>query len=103
MASPTLHRAVRTVRAIRAAVARPPYVASGHFYSPLTTDGDTGRAAAWAKEAGSQLAGIDLRETRQLALAAELSQYLNEPLLARGTRPPILSSGLRMRSYIAQC
>jgi predicted O-methyltransferase YrrM len=74
-----VHRAVRTVRAIRGGLAHPPYVAPGHFYSPLTTPADVHRAQGWAKEVQSPLAGVDLREEQQLALAAELSRFLKEP------------------------
>jgi predicted O-methyltransferase YrrM len=71
------HRAVRTIRAARAIALQPPYVAPGHFYSPLTTPGDVRRARAWA-DATNQLPGIDLRDEQQLALAAELSPFLKE-------------------------
>lgn len=74
-----VHRVVRTVRAIRVVLAHPPYVGPGHFYSPLTTPADVHRAQSWAKEAQSPLAGVDLREEQQLALAAELSRFLKEP------------------------
>ena len=51
-----LSHAVRTVRAIRAAILRPPYVTPGHSYSPLTSSEDTRRAQLWKPEAP----GVDL-------------------------------------------
>lgn len=81
MATSTIQRAVRTVRAIRVVLTRPPYVAPGHFYSPLTTPADVDRAQGWARKIQSPLAGIELREEQQIALATELSPFLKE-------RPP---------------
>ena len=80
MATSALHRAARTARAIRAVLARPPYVAPGHFYSPLTTPADARRATAWVGKAEPVLAGVELGEERQLGLAANLSQFLHEPM-----------------------
>jgi hypothetical protein len=57
-----LSRAARTVRAIRAAVSGPPYVAPGHFYSPLTSSKDIRRALSWEQDAP----GVDLNEDGQL-------------------------------------
>jgi predicted O-methyltransferase YrrM len=61
-------RAARTLRAIRADVRQPPYVAPGHFYSPGTTPGDVQRALSWVKE----VPGVDMREEAQVALARQL-------------------------------
>lgn len=68
-----INRAVRTARAVKTVVARPPYVAPGHFYSPLTSDADVSRALSWA-----EAPGIDIDEAAQLALAAELQPSMAE-------------------------
>lgn len=73
MSGPLIHRAVSTARAVRAVVARPPYVAPGHFYSPLTTRRDVDRALGW-----TGAPGVDLAEKEQLALAARLAPVLTE-------------------------
>jgi predicted O-methyltransferase YrrM len=70
-----IHRAVSTARAVGAVVARPPYAAPGHFYSPLTAEADRSRALSW-----TGAPGVDLAEERQLALAAQLRPLLAEPL-----------------------
>ena len=75
MGASLLSRAARTVRAIRAAVSRPPYVAPGHFYSPLTSGEDISRALSWEREAP----GVNLDEDAQLALAASLATTVGEP------------------------
>lgn len=74
MASAMLHRCVRTARAVRAVVTQPPYVAPGHFYSPLTSAQDVGRALRTV-----DAVGVDLSEQRQLSLAAELRPVLEQP------------------------
>ena len=63
------------VRAIRAAVSRPPYVAPGHFYSPLTSSEDISRALSWERDAP----GVNLNEDAQLVLAASLATTVGEP------------------------
>lgn len=68
-------RTRRTLRAVRAAAAAPPYVAPGHFYSPTTSAADIGRALAWERAAP----GVDLREEEQLALVAKLADVLASP------------------------
>jgi predicted O-methyltransferase YrrM len=73
--SPLLHRCIRTARAVRAVVAQPPYVAPGHFYSPLTSAGDVSRALRPA-----DAVGVDLSQQRQLELAAALRPVLEQPL-----------------------
>lgn len=70
-----LRRAVRTVRAVRSVVARPPYVVPGHFYSPLTSDADVARSLNWVADSV-----VDLSESGQLALAAAFRPILAEPL-----------------------
>lgn len=75
MCASRLSRAARTVRAIRAAVSRPPYAAPGHFYSPLTSSEDIRRALAWEWDAP----GVNLNEDGQLALAASLAPTVGEP------------------------
>lgn len=69
-----LSRAARTVRAIRAVISGPPYVAPGHFYSPLTSSEDVRRALSWERDAP----GVDLNEDGQLALAAGLAARVAE-------------------------
>jgi predicted O-methyltransferase YrrM len=71
--SSLIHRAVSTARTVRAVVARPPFVAPGHFYSPLTADADRSRALDW-----TDAPGVDMAEDRQLALAARLGAKLAE-------------------------
>jgi predicted O-methyltransferase YrrM len=71
LSGPLIHRAVSTARAVRAVVARPPYVVPGHFYSPLTTHRDVDRALGW-----TDAPGVDLAEDGQLALAARLAPVL---------------------------
>ena len=68
-------RGVRTARAVRAAVSRPPYVAPGHFYSPLTSDSDVARALTW-----SGAPGVEMAEAAQLQLAAKLASDMSQPL-----------------------
>ncbi len=70
-----LLRGVRTARAIRAAVSMPPYVMPGHFYSPLTSEGDVARALTW-----SGAPGVDMAEAAQLQLAAKLAPDMSRPL-----------------------
>lgn len=70
-----LSHAARTVRTIRAAVVRPPYVAPGHFYSPLTSSEDIRRAQSWKPEAP----GVDRNGDAQLALAHKLAGTVGEP------------------------
>lgn len=79
MAKPApLLRAVRTVRTMRAAVSRPPYVAPGHFYSPLTAPADVARASVWAENTPSTLPGVDIAADQQLILADKLVTFLKE-------------------------
>ena len=76
-----LRRAVSTARAVRSAVAAPPYVPAGHFYSPQTSGQDRARALCLAGGGVGGLGlGVDLHADRQLALAAELGPVLAEPL-----------------------
>ncbi len=70
-----LLRGARTARSIRSVIARPPYVAPGHYYSPLTSDADVARALTWVGAPG-----VDLAEPAQLQLAAKLSADLSQPL-----------------------
>jgi predicted O-methyltransferase YrrM len=70
-----LLRGVRTARAIRAVVSRPPFVAPGHFYSPMASDADIARALTW-----SGAPGVDLAETAQLQLAAKLAPDMQASL-----------------------
>ena len=74
MPSYPLRRAARTARSIRSVISQPPYVAPGHFYSPLTSSTDINRALSWAEEPT-----IDLSESHQVALASELRPILVKP------------------------
>jgi predicted O-methyltransferase YrrM len=74
MRDPMIRRTVRTARAIRAVVARPPYATPGHFYSPITTNGDISRSLRW-----DGAPGVDMREEEQLATASRLAPLLAEP------------------------
>ncbi len=69
-------RVSRTARTMRAAVMSPPYVAPGHFYSPLTSDADVVRALSWEQAAP----GVDLREDAQLALTGKLAEIIAQTL-----------------------
>ena len=71
MTGALLHRCIRTARAVRAVVAKPPYVAPGHFYSPLTSTSDVNRALRTA-----DAVGVDLSEPRQLSLVADVLPVL---------------------------
>jgi hypothetical protein len=75
MQAALIRRTVRTARAVRAVVAQPPFVPPGHFYSPLTSAADAGRGPGW-----HDAPGVDVREERQLALAARLQPLLGQPL-----------------------
>jgi len=66
---------VRTARAVKAVSTAPPYVAPGHFYSPLTTDSDVQRALTW-----DEVADVDLAEPGQLSLARKLRPVLEAPM-----------------------
>ncbi len=83
-----LRRAVSTARAVRSAVAAPPYAPPGHFYSPQTSGLDRARAL---RLAGGDVAGlglgVDLGAGRQLTLAAEMGPVLAEPLPGPRYRP----------------
>src|ERR1017187_878979 len=74
MPSALLRRAARTARAVRAVVAQPPYVAPGHFYSPLTSPSDVRRALK-----GGVTPMVLLAESSQLALAAKMRPVLEQP------------------------
>jgi predicted O-methyltransferase YrrM len=73
LTGPLIHRVVQTARAVRAVTVRPPYVAPGHYYSPLTTDADTRRAQQW-----DGAPGVDLAEDGQLKLAQRMQPILAE-------------------------
>jgi hypothetical protein len=85
-----LSRAARTARAIRAAVAQPPFVTPGHFYSPMTSGQDIRRALACESEAP----GVNLNAAAQLALARELG-----PAVAEGPPGPRWTGGSENRMF----
>lgn len=70
-----LRRAVRTTRAVAAAVRQPPYVVPGHYYSPATSPADRERAAAWRTRPP---VGIDLDESGQRRLMQQLGPLMDE-------------------------
>ncbi len=74
MAPRIVRRAYRTLRAVAAVVASPPYVRPGHFYSPLTSGDDIRRALAW-----QDAPGVELNESGQLALASSFRPVLEAP------------------------
>jgi predicted O-methyltransferase YrrM len=74
MQAALIRRTVRTARAVRAVVARPPFVPPGHFYSPLTSAADARRSRGW-----HDAPGVDVREDGQLALAGQLQPLLRQP------------------------
>lgn len=52
----------------------PPWVKPGHFYSPLSNHADVQRGLSWQQSSEyAELPGVDLRETDQLALVAQLN------------------------------
>jgi predicted O-methyltransferase YrrM len=63
-----LRRVYRSTQAFTDAMVRPPYVRSGHFYSPVNSPTDVERALSW----GDDLPGVDLRADEQVALFREL-------------------------------
>ncbi|MGB8257397.1 MAG: class I SAM-dependent methyltransferase [Pseudonocardiaceae bacterium] len=63
-----LQHIVRTVRAVRVGLLRPPWVSPGHYYSPISSAEDVDRALSWPAEAP----GIDLRADAQTMLMREL-------------------------------
>jgi len=70
----------RLVRAASATVRTPPWVAPGHFYSPLPAPADTERALRWREAAlaaagDDELPGVDLNADGQRALAKTLSGF----------------------------
>ncbi len=73
MPNAPLSRAARTIRSLLAVAGRPPYVAPGHFYSPLTSPADTDRAMSWTYSPA-----FELPANRQLALASELRLTMDE-------------------------
>lgn len=71
----------RLVRAASATVRTPPWVAPGHYYSPVPGPADTARALNWREQAlaapasADALPGIDLNADGQRALVKALSGY----------------------------
>jgi predicted O-methyltransferase YrrM len=63
-----LRRAYHGIQALTDALARPPFVRSGHFYSPVNGSADVERALAWDEDTP----GVDLRPEAQLELFGEL-------------------------------
>lgn len=63
----------RIVRATGATLRRPPWVAPGHYYSPIPSTADTARALRWRQD--DEVPGIELDADAQRELAKELSEY----------------------------
>lgn len=61
-------RGGRVARALIDAVVRPPWVRSGHFYSPLSSTEDIERALSWPVD----VPGVDLREDEQVEMFRKL-------------------------------
>lgn len=75
-----LGQAKRLVRAAAGVARRPPWVAPGHYYSPIPSDADTQRALRWREQslgagANGALDGIELNVDGQRELAKRLSGY----------------------------
>jgi predicted O-methyltransferase YrrM len=68
----SLHRARQSVNALSDAVVRPPFVRSGHFYSPVNGAADVERALNWSED----LPGVQLRAQEQVELFGELAPLL---------------------------
>ncbi len=69
---------VRGIWGAAAALRRPLWVPPGHYYSPIASRADVGRAVATlpgTADSRGTVAGLDLREPAQRALAAALSQH----------------------------
>jgi predicted O-methyltransferase YrrM len=75
-------RAARIARGLWTVLRRPPWVAPGHFSSPLTGPADVERALSWSDD----LPGLDLREREQLELARTLAPSFGD--VPRGRYQP---------------
>jgi predicted O-methyltransferase YrrM len=67
--------AARSARAGWAAARLSPYVAPGHFYSPVSTALDASRAVSWRER---ELIEVDLRERHQLELVQRIASWMTE-------------------------
>lgn len=91
MPSMFVDRSKRFVRSVAASARRPPWVAPGHYYSPIPSDADTLRALRWRAESldaagdGPEFGGIDLNADRQRALFKQLSGYFGDVPTGRRT------------------
>ncbi len=63
-----LQHVVRSIRAVRVGLVRPPWVSPGHYYSPISSAEDVDRALSWPAE----VPGVDLRADAQTSLMREL-------------------------------
>jgi predicted O-methyltransferase YrrM len=77
-----LRRAYHSMHALTDAVVRPPYVRSGHFYSPVSGEADVERALGWDDDTP----GVQLRAEAQVELFGELKP-LFEGVPQRRYRP----------------
>lgn len=67
-----LQHIVRSIRAVRVSLARPPWVSPGHYYSPISSAEDVDRALSWPAD----VPGVDLRPDAQISLMRELDLSL---------------------------
>lgn len=63
-----LRHVLRSIRAVRSGLVRPPWVSPGHYYSPISSPGDIDRALSWPAE----VPGVDLKADAQTSLMREL-------------------------------
>jgi predicted O-methyltransferase YrrM len=63
-----LQHIVRSIRAVRVGLTRPPWVSPGHYYSPISSAEDVDRALSWPADAP----GVDLRVDEQISLMRDL-------------------------------
>lgn len=66
---------LRRMRGTLATLKTPPYVAPGHYYSPLTSRSDRERAIDWRRVTP---AGVDLNESGQESLVTKLTPLMDE-------------------------
>ena len=83
-----LGRTKRFVRTAAASARRPPWVAPGHYYSPIPSATDTLRALRWRAETldadpDEAFGGVDLNAEHQRALLKQLSSYFGDVPTAR--------------------
>lgn len=78
------HAVVRRARALKTVIERPPWVAPGHFHSPLSSTVDVARAKANTR--GHDVLGIDLRADEQRDLVDRMLPMWDEYVAAADGR-----------------